>query len=104
MDAVIAESGFKGSFQEFLVYLRTDPKFYFTDAESLLTAYRDIAKRADPQLIKLFGKLPRLPYGVLPVPAYSEKSQTTAYYQGGSLSGARARTFFANPYAFESRT
>ncbi len=103
MDAVIAESGFKGSFEEFNNYLRTDPKFYFTDAESLLTAYRDITKRVDPELIKLFGKLPRLPYGVLPVPAYSEKSQTTAYYQPGSLVAGRPGYFFANTYDLKTR-
>ncbi|MDB6021035.1 MAG: hypothetical protein JWQ04_892 [Pedosphaera sp.] len=103
MDEVIAESGFKGSFKDFCNYLRTDPKFYFDDAESLLSAYRDITKRVDPELIKLFGKLPRLPYGVLPVPAYSEKSQTTAYYQGGSLVAGRPGYFYANTYDLKTR-
>jgi uncharacterized protein (DUF885 family) len=60
MDEVIAESGFAGSFQEFLEFLRTDPQFFYTDGEDLLTGYRDIAKRADAELPKLFGKLPRL--------------------------------------------
>jgi uncharacterized protein (DUF885 family) len=103
MDEVIVESGFKGSYDEFVKYLRTDPKFYFDDADSLVTAYRDIAKRADPELIKLFGKLPRLPYGVLPVPAYMEKSQTTAYYQGGSLVAGRPGYFYANTYDLKTR-
>ncbi|MDB6108879.1 MAG: hypothetical protein JWR69_629 [Pedosphaera sp.] len=103
MDRVIVETGFKGSFAEFCTYLRTDPKFYFTDADSLLQAYRDIAKRVDPELIRLFGKLPRLPYGVLPVPSYMEKSQTTAYYQGGSLESGRAGYFFANTYDLKTR-
>jgi uncharacterized protein (DUF885 family) len=103
MDQVIAETGFKGSFAEFCTYLRTDPKFYFDNAESLLQAYRDIAKRVDPELIRLFGKLPRLPYGVLPVPSYMEKSQTTAYYQGGSLESGRAGYFFANTYDLKTR-
>jgi uncharacterized protein (DUF885 family) len=103
MDEVIAESGFKGSYDEFVQFLRTDPKFYFNDADSLVTAYRDIVKRADPELIKLFGKLPRLPYGVLPVPAYMEKSQTTAYYQGGSLVAGRPGYFYANTYDLKTR-
>lgn len=103
MDQCIAEAGFKGSFSEFCTYLRTDPKFYYNDAESLLTGYRDIVKRVDPELIKLFGKLPRLPYGVLPVPAYSEKSQTTAYYQPGSLLGGRPGYFYANTYDLKTR-
>lgn len=103
MEQVIAETGFKGSFDEFLKYMRAEPKFYFNDAASLLQAYRDITKRADPELIKLFGKLPRLPYGVLPVPGYSEKSQTTAYYQPGSPEAGRPGYFYANTYDLKTR-
>jgi uncharacterized protein (DUF885 family) len=103
MDAVIVESGFTGNFVEFCDMLRTDPGFYFTDKESLLAAYRDVAKRIDPELPKLFGKLPRLPYGVLPVPEYAEKSQTTAYYMPGSPKAGRPGNFFANTYKLETR-
>ena len=61
-----------------------------------------------PEVLKLmaeqmFGKLPRLPYGVVPVPAYAEKSQTTAYYEPGSLEGGRPGSFFANTYDLPSR-
>lgn len=103
MERVIAETGFEGSFAEFSEFLRADPQFYFDDAESLLSTYRDIAKRADPELTKLFGKLPRLPYGVIPVPSYAEKSQTTAYYQIGSLKAGRPGYFFANTYDLKTR-
>ncbi|MEE9187679.1 MAG: DUF885 domain-containing protein, partial [Bacteroidota bacterium] len=103
MERVIAETGFEGSFAEFSEFLRADPQFYFDDAESLLSTYRDIAKRADPELTKLFGKLPRLPYGVIPVPSYAEKSQTTAYYQLGSLKAGRPGYFFANTYGLKTR-
>jgi uncharacterized protein (DUF885 family) len=103
MDEVIAGTGFKGSFQEFNQYLRTEPKFYYTNAQDLLSGFRDLDKRIDPELIKLFGKLPRLPYGVVPVPAYSEKSQTSAYYQPGSLVAGRAGYFYANTYDLKMR-
>ncbi len=103
MDKVIAETGFKGDFAAFCNFLRTDPKFFFDKPEDLLTEYRNICKRADPELIKLFGRLPRLPYGVEPVPSYAEKSQTTAYYNGGSLEAGRPGTFFANTYDLKSR-
>jgi uncharacterized protein (DUF885 family) len=103
MDQVIEESGFEGSFEEFLVFLRTDPQFYHTTAEGLMREYRDIAKRADPELTKVFGKLPRSPYGVIPVPSYAEKSQTTAYYQRGSIRAGRPGYFFANTYALDTR-
>ena len=103
MEVVIRSSGFEGSFEEFLVFLRTDPQFYHNTKEDLLREYRDIAKRADPELMKLFGKLPRTPYGVIPVPTYAEKSQTTAYYQRGSVEAGRPGNFFANTYALDTR-
>jgi uncharacterized protein (DUF885 family) len=103
MDALIASTGFKGSFEEFTRFLRTDPRFFYDKPEDLLTGYRDIAKRIDPELVKLFGKLPRLPYGVIPVPAYAEKSQTTAYYEEGSLAAGLPGEFNANTYDLKSR-
>jgi uncharacterized protein (DUF885 family) len=103
MDDIIKSSGFDGSFEEFLEFLRTDPQFYHETKEGLLREYRDIAKRADPELMKLFGKLPRTPYGVIPVPTYAEKSQTTAYYQPGSVTAGRPGNFFANTYALDTR-
>jgi uncharacterized protein (DUF885 family) len=70
MDKVIAASGFHGSYADFVTFLRTDPQFYFTDAASLLTGYRDIAKRADPELAHLFGRLPQNQYGVKATPGH----------------------------------
>ncbi|MEY2565082.1 MAG: hypothetical protein QOH88_3275 [Verrucomicrobiota bacterium] len=103
MDKVIASTGFKGDFRAFIKFLLTDPKFYYTDAESLLSGYRDIAKRIDPKLVEFFGNLPRLPYGVHPVPAHSEKSQAAAYYEPGSLKAGRPGYFFANTYDLPGR-
>ena len=103
MERLKTQTGFKGTRAEFFTYLRTDPNFYFTDKEDLLRAYRDIAKRIDPQLMKLFKTLPRSTYGVLPVPAHAEKSQTTAYYSPGSPEAGRPGNFFANTYALETR-
>ena len=103
MDKVISNSGFKGSFEEFLAFLRSDPQFSYTNAADLLRGYRDICKRADPELARLFGKLPRLPYGVKPIPSYAEKSQTTAYYQPGSPDAGRPGYFYANTYDIKTR-
>ena len=103
MQSVIQSSGFTGSYEEFAGFLRTDPQFYFDEADDLLRTYRDISKRADAELVQLFGFLPRLPYGVEPVPSYAEKSQTTAYYMPGSLEAGRPGTFFANTYDLASR-
>jgi len=103
MDLIIESTGFEGNFAEFLHFLRTDPQFYHTTAEGLMREYRDISKRADPELTKLFGILPRTPYGVIEVPDYAAKSTTTAYYQRGSLKAGRPGYYFANTYALETR-
>jgi uncharacterized protein (DUF885 family) len=103
MDRAVAQTGFKGSFDEFLGFLRKDPRFYYTNKEDLLCGYRCIAKRIDPELIRFSGRLPRSPYGVLPVPSYAEQSQTTAYYQEGSLAAGRPGYFYANTYALDTR-
>lgn len=102
MEAVAKEAGYD-ELDDFVAALRTDPRFYFTRREDLLRAFRDIAKRVDPELVKLFGKLPRLPYGVLPVPDYAERSQPAAYYQPGTLAAGRAGYFFANTFDLPSR-
>lgn len=98
MDAIIAAVGFKGSFQEFSQYLRTDPRFFYTDPNDLLHGYMVIAKSIDPNLVKLFGKLPRTPYGVRPVPATSAPNTTTAYYQPLAADGSRPGYFYVNLY------
>ncbi len=103
MQKIIEQVGFKGSFAEFLQYLRTDPKFRYTDPQQLLTAYMAMAKRIDPLLPQYFGKLPRLTYGVRPIPAESAPDTTTAYYQPGALDGRRAGYYYVNLYKPESR-
>ena len=103
MQRLIQELGFDGSLAEFGELLRTDPRFYFDSEEELLSAYRDICKRADPQLVRLFGTLPRLPYGVKPVPAFKAKSAPTAYFEPGSLEAGRPGYFFVNTYDLKTR-
>jgi uncharacterized protein (DUF885 family) len=103
MDAVIAQTGFKGNLAEFGKYIRSDPRFFYTNKDDLLNAYRVQAKLVDPELSRLFGKLPRLQYGVMAIPAYSEKSQTSAYYQPGSPEVGRPGYFNVNTYALNMR-
>ena len=103
MDKLIASTGFPGGFRDFTEFLRTDARFYYADEDSLVDGYRIIAKRIDPELARLFGKLPRLPYGVAPVPAFEAPSQTTAYYRPGSPEAGRPGTYFANTFDLKSR-
>jgi uncharacterized protein (DUF885 family) len=103
MDKVIAASGFKGSFHEFTEFLRTNPQFYFDEADDLVNGYRIIAKKIDPELAHLFGKLPRLPYGVCVIPEFKAPSQTTAYYQPGAPSAGRPGCYFVNTFNLHAR-
>ena len=103
MDKVIASAGFHGSFAEWVKFLRNDPRFYYTNAADLVTGYRDICKRVDAQLPRLFGKLPRTPYGVEEIAAYYAPSQTTAFYEPGPVDGSRSGTYRVNTYKLESR-
>ncbi len=103
MDKVIAAAGFKGSFHDFTEFLRTDPRFYYDEPEDLVNGYRIIAKKIDPELAHLFGKLPRLPYGVCVIPEFKAPSQTTAYYQPGAPSAGRPGCYFVNTFNLHAR-
>ena len=103
MEALVVQIGYHGTLHEFFTYLREDPKFHYSDPQELLTAYRALAKRVDPNLVKVFKKLPREPYGVLPIPGSVAPDTTTAYYQPGATDGTRAGTYYVNLYKPESR-
>ncbi len=103
MEQVIAEVEFEGSFQDFLVFLRTDPQFYYDNPEDLYEAYLATSKRIDPELVKLFGLLPRMPYGVIPIPDAVAPDTTTAYYSAPAADGSRAGIYWVNLYRPEVR-
>jgi uncharacterized protein (DUF885 family) len=103
MEALIRSTGFSGTFPEFCEFLRTDPRFYFRSADELLDAYRALAKKIDPALGRLFGRLPRTQYGILPVPDYSAPTAPSAYYIPGAQSTGRPGYFYANTYRIDVR-
>ena len=98
MQIIIDEVEFAGSFADFLHFLRTDPRFYYDDPQTLFDAYLAICKRIDPELVKLFGKLPRIPYGLRAIPASTAPDTTTAYYMRPAADGSRAGYYYVNLY------
>ena len=103
MIEIIQEVEFDGSFQDFLVYLRTDPQFYYDNPDDLYEAYLATCKRIDPELVRLFGQLPRMPYGVKPIPDSIAPDTTTAYYSRPAADGSRAGIYWVNLYRPEVR-
>ena len=101
MEGIIEQVGWDGDFNSFLQYLRTDPRFYFETGEELLQAYRAMSKEIDAYMPTLFNKLPRAPYGVIPIPMESAPFTTTAYYNAPSK--GRPGYYYANLYMPEVR-
>ncbi|QOC21953.1 DUF885 domain-containing protein [Wenzhouxiangella sp. AB-CW3] len=103
MEEVIEQAGFEGSFEEFLHYLRTDPRFYAETERELLMHAAWIAKRADDEMPRFFRNLPRLPYGVRPVPESIAPNYTTGRYWSGNLEAGVAGGYMVNTYRLDQR-
>jgi uncharacterized protein (DUF885 family) len=102
MEAAAREAGFGDDFAKFVRHAQTDPKFFHTSPEALLVGYRDIAKRIDPELPRLFAELPRAPYGVRAMPAHTSPD-AAEYYDPPALDGTRPGWFNANAQGYRSR-
>ncbi len=103
MEAIIRELGFKGTFAEFLHFLRTDPQFYAKTPEELLKEAAWLSKKVDGKLPQYFGKLPRNSYGVSPVPAAIAPTFTGGRYYEGSPKDHRAGAYWVNTYNLPAR-
>ncbi|MBI91403.1 MAG: DUF885 domain-containing protein [Gammaproteobacteria bacterium] len=103
MEEVIAASGFDGSFEEFTEFLRAEPRFYANDETALLKEASFIAKKIDYLLPEFFGRLPRVPYGVVPVPVEIAPNYTAASYNSSPVGGIRGGAFWVNTFALDQR-
>ena len=104
MEQVIEDLEFKGSFEDFLTFLRTDKQFYATTPKELLMIARDMAKRVDAQLPRFFKTLPRKPYGVAPVPDAIAPKYTGGRYVGTDAESTEPGYYWVNTYNLPSRT
>ena len=103
MEKTLEGINFLGTLDQFLSFIRNDPRFYYKTPEELMAAYEKTARAIEPQLPKLFGRLPKTGFGIRPIPAASAPTTTTAYYQPPSLDGSRKGNFYVNLYKPETR-
>ena len=103
MEKTLEGINFLGTLEQFLGFIRTDPRFFYKTPEELMAAYEKTARGIEPQLPKLFGRLPKTPFGIRAIPAATAPTTTTAYYQPPSLDGSRPGNYYVNLYRPETR-
>jgi uncharacterized protein (DUF885 family) len=103
MEKTLEGINFLGTLDQFLGFIRNDPRFFYKTPEELMAAYEKTARSIEPQLPKLFGRLPKTPFGIRAIPAATAPTTTTAYYQPPSLDGSRPGNYYVNLYKPETR-
>ncbi len=102
MLAIAQKLGFK-DLASFRASLKTNPKLHPASAQALLDAYQGYLKPMQAKLPDLFGRLPKAPFEVVPVPDYLEKTSAPAYYQPGTADGSRPGRLFIDTYDAKDR-
>ncbi len=103
MQEVLQRLEFKGTFGDFLQFLRSDPRFYVKEPQQLLKEVSLILKRMDGELPRMFRNLPKIPYGIKQIPDYVALKTTSAYYMPPSGDGCRAGFYYVNTSNLASR-
>ncbi len=103
MEAIRDRVEFEGDLEAFIGQLRSAPEFYARTPDELMKEAALILKRADGRLPELFGRLPRIPYGLRQVPDYVAPQTTTAYYWPPATDGSRAGFYYLNTHDLSSR-
>ena len=103
MDKTLEGINFLGTLDQFLGFIRTDPRFFYKTPEELMAAYEKALRSIEPQLPKLFGRLPKTPVGIRPIPEATAPTTTTAYYQPPAMDGSRQGYYYVNLYKPETR-
>ena len=102
MDRVAKQAGF-ASRSAFIQDLRTNPKYFATTPDQLLRETAMVTKTIDGKMPELFGRLPRLPYGIRAIPAETAEGTTTAYYNQGSPESGISGTYYVNTSKLNQR-
>jgi uncharacterized protein (DUF885 family) len=103
MRKVMKQVGFKGGLDEFFGFMKTDPRFFYSDPATLIKGYVGIKNRVDPNLPRLFEIMPKSDYEVRAVEPFREKSASGGAYQAASEDGSRPGIFYVNTYDMKSR-
>jgi uncharacterized protein (DUF885 family) len=103
MELVVKRAGFVGTRADFVAKLRSDPQYYAKTPEELMQRTGALMKYIDGEMPKYFGRLPRLPYTVKPIPEASAPGNTTAYYEGGAAETGRAGVYRVNTTELDQR-
>ncbi|MET0654752.1 MAG: DUF885 family protein [Pseudoxanthomonas sp.] len=100
---LMAETGFKGSLQEFFKFMQTDPRFSFKDEPALLAYYRALEARINKRIPEQFSLTPKAPFEIRPVEEFRAKSAAGGEYQIPSEDGSRPGIFYVNTYDLPTR-
>jgi uncharacterized protein (DUF885 family) len=103
MIAVKQQVGFQGDLDAFFKHLEEDPQFYFTSEDELLGAYRDVNRRIDALLPRLFADFPKADYEIRAVEPFRAASAAGASYQGPSMDGKRPGIFYINTFNLKAQ-
>ncbi len=104
MKQVMEKLGFRGSPREFAERLRSDKNQSYPTGEALLNGFKDILKRMDSELPRLFGRLPKIWYDFREIELYRAEAAPEAYYYPPPEDGSRPGYFYVNTYKPETRT
>ena len=89
MEKTLEGINFLGTLEQFLAFIRTDPRFFYKSSDELFAAYQKTARGIEPQLGKLFGHLPKSSFDIKPISDLTAPTTTTAYYMGERSVAAR---------------
>ena len=103
MRGVMRETGFHGDLPAFFRFMQDDPRFYFTSGAELVAGYRDIKRRVDALLPKLFTLFPRADYEIREVEAFRAESSAGGFYQAPSADGTRPGIFYVNTFNLKAQ-